>query len=117
MVARSRGFWGCILALSFYSSLLSAAEPLQADVSDVATLKTPAPPHRFITNSGFGAGAGFTFFDGDTGKMEGNISAGYIPNLAVAPDGSRYYVSETYWTQGVRGERQDWVTVYDGPTL
>jgi len=117
MVARCRGFWGCVFALSFYSSLLYAAEPLQAEVSDVATLKSPPPPHRFITNSGFGAGAGFIFFDGDTGKMEGNISAGYIPNLAVAPDNSRYYVSETYWTQGVRGERQDWVTVYDGPTL
>jgi methylamine dehydrogenase heavy chain len=90
---------------------------LLAETSDVATLKTPGPVHRFITNSGFGAGSGFTFFDGDSGKMEGNITAGYIPNLVMSPDGSRYYVSETYWTQGVRGERQDWVTVYDGPTL
>ena len=118
MGARSRGIGGYLLALSFFlCSSLQAAEPLQAEVSDVATLKSPAPPHRFITNSGFGSGAGFTFFDGDTGKMEGNISAGYIPNLAIAPDSSKYYVSETYWTQGTRGERQDWLTVYDGPTL
>jgi methylamine dehydrogenase heavy chain len=49
--------------------------------------------------------------------MEANISAGYISNLAIAPDQSRYYVSETYWTKGTRGTREDMVTVYDGKSL
>jgi methylamine dehydrogenase heavy chain len=89
--------------------------PLPADVSDVATLAVPPPPHRFIV-SGFG-GPAYAIYDGDTGKLEGSISTGYIPNLTIAPDNSKFYVSETYWTKGTRGDRQDMVTVYDAKTL
>jgi methylamine dehydrogenase heavy chain len=105
-----------VAALAVPAQAIVAAEPLQAEVSDVATLKSPGPVHRFITNGGFGSSS-FTFFDADSGKMEANISAGYISNLAIAPDQSRYYVSETYWTKGTRGAREDMVTVYDGKTL
>jgi len=97
-------------------SAATAAESVAPEVSEVTTLKLPAPPHRFITGNGFGA-SNYTIFDGDTGKMEGNIPAGYIPHLAIAPDGEHLYVSETYWTRGTRGTRQDFVTIYDTKTL
>jgi methylamine dehydrogenase heavy chain len=91
-----------------------AAAPVTTEVSDVATL-APNPPHRFFTG-GFRQQA-FTIFDGDNGKMEGNIPSGYIPNLAIAPDNSQFYVAETYWNHGARGKREDLVSIYDAKTL
>ena len=93
----------------------AAADPeLASEVSDVATLP-PNPPHRFFTG-GFREHS-FVIFDADTGKMEGSIPAGYVSNLAIAPDNSRFYVSEAYWTHGARGTRQDLVSIYDAKTL
>jgi methylamine dehydrogenase heavy chain len=91
-----------------------AATPVTTEVSDVATL-APNPPHRFFTG-GYRQQA-FTIFDGDNGKMEGNIPAGYIPNLAIAPDNSQFFVAETYWAHGARGKREDLVSIYDAKTL
>jgi methylamine dehydrogenase heavy chain len=88
--------------------------PLAPEVSDVATL-APSTPHRFFTGR-FRAGS-FVIFDGDNGKLEGHIPAGYIANLALAPDNSQFYVAETYWSHGARGQRQDLVSVYDSKTL
>ena len=92
----------------------AADSELASEVSDVATLP-PNPPHRFFTG-GFREHS-FVIFDADTGKMEGSIPAGYVSNLAIAPDNSRFYVSETYWTHGARGNRQDLVSIYDAKTL
>jgi methylamine dehydrogenase heavy chain len=100
--------------------MVAAASPILAkgavepDQSDVATLK-PNGPHRFFT-SGF-RDQSFGIFDADSGKMEGSIPAGYVPNLAIAPDNSRFLVSETYWTHGSRGQRQDLVSIWDAKTL
>jgi len=99
--------------------MVAAAPPTPAgavdpEVSDVATLP-PNPPHRFFT-TGFRDQA-FNIFDADSGKMEGSIPAGYVANLAIAPDDSQFYVAETYWHHGARGQRDDLVSVYDAKTL
>jgi methylamine dehydrogenase heavy chain len=99
---------------SLAAAQASTAPPLAPEVSDVATLP-PTTPHRFFTG-GFRLGS-FVIFDGDKGKLEGQIPSGYIANLALAPDNSQFYVAETYWTRGARGERQDLVSVYDSKTL
>src|SRR6202035_5386390 len=91
-----------------------AKGPVEPDHSDVATLK-PNGPHRFFT-SGF-RDQSFGIFDADSGKMEGSIPAGYVANLAIAPDDSHFLVSETYWTHGSRGQRQDLVSIWDAKTL
>lgn len=88
--------------------------PVETEVSDVATLQ-PNGPHRFFTG-GF-RDQSFGIFDADSGKMEGSIPAGYVSNLAIAPDNSRFFVSETYWKHGSRGERQDLVSIWDAKTL
>lgn len=103
-----------LAALSVAATQAQAAPPLQTEISDVATL-APNSAHRFFTG-GFRAQS-FTIFDGDNGKMEGNIPAGYVANLALAPDNSQFYVSETYWTHGARGQRQDLLSIYDAKTL
>jgi methylamine dehydrogenase heavy chain len=91
-----------------------AATGVTTEVSDVANL-APNPPHRFFTG-GFRQQS-FIIFDGDSGKMEGSIPAGYISNLAIAPDNSQFYVAETYWAHGARGKREDLVSIYDAKTL
>ena len=96
------------------SENVQASPPLQPESSDVATL-APNPPHRFFTG-GYRLQS-FVIFDGDSGKLEGHIPAGYISNLAIAPDNTQFYVSETYWTHGSRGKRQDLVSIYDAKTL
>ena len=102
------------IALSAAAAPMSPAGAVDPEVSDVATL-SPNGPHRFFT-SGF-RDAAFNIFDADSGKMEGSIPAGYVPNLAIAPDNSQFYVSETYWHHGAHGQRDDLVSIYDAKTL
>ena len=84
-------FKNALVAVSLSSALLMAraavpaATDVASEVSDVATL-APNPPHRFFTG-GFRQQS-FTIFDADSGKMEGSIPAGYVSNLAIAPDNS-----------------------------
>jgi len=105
-----------IAALGFCSlaATEATAPPLQPEISDVATLP-PSTPHRFFT--GRFRASSFVIFDGDSGKMEGSIPSGYVANLAIAPDNSQFFVSETYWARGARGERQDLLSIYDGRSL
>ena len=55
--------------------------------------------------------------DGDTLQYKGMVSAGYSANLALSHDKSAFYVTETYWSRGTRGDRTDVVTTYDAKTL
>jgi methylamine dehydrogenase heavy chain len=91
-----------------------AAGSVEPEQSDIATLK-PNGPHRFFT-IGF-RDQSFNIFDADSGKLEGSIPAGYVPNLAITPDNSQFLVSETYWSHGSRGKREDLVSIWDAKTL
>ena len=44
-------------------------------------------------------------------------TTGYTANLALSHDKSAFYVGETYWSRGSRGDRVDVVTTYDAKTL
>ncbi|HEY6925958.1 MAG TPA: amine dehydrogenase large subunit, partial [Steroidobacteraceae bacterium] len=91
-----------------------AASSVEPEQYDVATLKATGP-HRFFI-SGFRQPA-VGIFDADTGKLEGSIPSGYVADLAIAPDNSQFLVSETYWTHGSRGKREDLVSIWDARTL
>jgi methylamine dehydrogenase heavy chain len=61
-------------------------------------------------------------FDADTGSLLGTISSGtagvgFVISPLFSPDRREIYLAETYYARGVRGERTDVVTVYDGATL
>lgn len=88
-------------------------EPLKPEVSDVATL-APTTPHRLFSLSW---GGSVVIFDGDKGKIEGQVPIGHGGVIALAPDNNRIYVSETMWTHGNRGTRLDLLSVYDSKTL
>jgi methylamine dehydrogenase heavy chain len=56
-------------------------------------------------------------FDADKGKIEGQLPAAHDGVVALAPDYSRFYISETMWTHGNRGTRLDLLSIYDSKTL
>ena len=102
-------------ASSCWAAALQAAQPpvLPAEISDVATLSA-AVPHRFFT---MGYRGSAVIFDGDSGKLEGQVPLGQESTLALSADNSRIYVGETMWTHGNRGARVDLLSIYDGKTL
>lgn len=55
----------------------------------------------------------YVLIDGDDVEYLAHLSAGQFPSLAIAPDASEVYVAETTYAYGSRGERHDFVTVYD----
>jgi methylamine dehydrogenase heavy chain len=62
-------------------------------------------------------GGGIRIIDGDTAKLVATVYSSQYANFAWAPDHRTLYVSETYWTLGNRGTREDVLSVYGGPTL
>lgn len=87
--------------------------PLPSEKPDTALLP-PATPHRYFLS---GRGGGVTIINGDTAKIEGTVNGSGSFGFAVAPDQSRFYVSETIWTRQNRGKRQDLLSIYDGASL
>jgi methylamine dehydrogenase heavy chain len=56
--------------------------------------------------------------DLDRGAFLGMISTGFLSNAAVFPPrGREFYLPETYYSRGSRGERSDVVTIYDARSL
>lgn len=85
------------------------------ETSDVRTIEPPKPSWIFV-NRGF-VTPGTAIYDTATGKMLGLVEMSVLADMAVDPTGKYYYVSETMWTKGWRGTRQDMVTVYDSTGL
>ena len=56
--------------------------------------------------------------DLDSGAFLGMFSTGYLAKGGVFPSGGdEFFVPETFYSRGSRGERTDVVTIYDGATL
>ncbi len=110
----------CGLLLTFCSVSIFAAPPpptqkeaLKPEISDEATLP-PAGPHRFFN---MGYGSSIVIYDADAEKIEGQVPVGHDGNLALSPDDSRIYITETVFTHGNRGARLDLFSIYDSTTL
>ncbi len=106
----------CALGLLGCGTAVQAADPLPPDQElEAVALSAPKPSWVFVER-GFVV-PGNTIYDTDTGKMLGMVEASLLSDLALDPAGKAYYVSETMWTKGWRGTRQDMITVYDANTL
>jgi methylamine dehydrogenase heavy chain len=60
---------------------------------------------------------GNAIYDTETGKMLGLVDSALLADMAIDPAGKFYYVAESIWTKGLRGTRQDMITVYDASAL
>ncbi|MEZ4605731.1 MAG: amine dehydrogenase large subunit [Deinococcales bacterium] len=110
---------GLALWMSFTSAQGDIPEPLMPDTVTTEVLGEASPHWVWVVDVNF---LGLTaskalLVDADSLKVLGSVSSGLTPNLEVSPDGSEFYVVETYYSKGTRGERQDLVAVYDGKTL
>jgi len=104
------------LALLGSASAARASDPLPPDQElEAVTLSAPKPSWVFVER-GFVV-PGNSIYDTDTGKMLGMVEASTLSDLAIDPAGKAFYVSESIWTKGWRGTRQDMITVYDSATL
>lgn len=104
------------LSLLGCATVLQASEPLPADEEgDPITLPAPKASWVFVER-GF-AVPGNSIIDTETGKMLGLVESSVLSDMAIDPAGKAYYVSESLWTKGWRGTRQDMITVYDANTL
>lgn len=76
-------------------------------------------PHRVIvlTPLWMAPSAQMYFIDGDEAKFLAMTDGGFMARPAFAPDGSEFYMSETFWSRGTRGERTDLITIFDAQTL
>ncbi|WP_421846839.1 amine dehydrogenase large subunit [Novosphingobium sp.] len=106
----------CALALAGGVPAAHAADPLQPDPELEAVSLPAAKPSWVFVERGFVV-PGNAIYDTDTGKMLGLVEASTLSDLAIDPAGKAFYVSETIWTKGWRGTRQDMITVYDPATL
>ena len=103
------------LLMAGAASTAAAAEPpvLTAEVSDTAVLEI-GKPHRFYTMAYEGSAV---IFDGDTGRLEGQVPLAMNATLDFSPDNTRIYAGETMYTRGNRGDRLDLLSIYDASTL
>mgnify|MGYP003387022360 CR=1 FL=1 len=107
---------GALATTAMAQDAAPAAKPaLQAETAFTNKMP-PISPHWGFLRGGFGSG-GTSIFNGDTGKMVGMINTSRWSDMAIDPTNKFYYVSESIWSKGNRGVRQDMVSVYDPTTL
>jgi methylamine dehydrogenase heavy chain len=114
-----RSGWILLLALACLVAVAGQAQE-PGTVGKVLTLAEQPGPHWFWLSDVVLHRA--ALFDGDSGQLLGTITSG-SPGVGFAilphrsPDAPEIYLAESYFSRGVRGERTDVVTVYDGRTL
>lgn len=112
-------------ALALCCALVLGAVPTRADVAPetvghVASLPTTVGPHWFWLSDIILHRT--ALFDADQGEQLGIITAGtpgvgFVIAPLFAAQQREIYIAESYYSRGVRGERTDVVTVYDGRSL
>lgn len=112
--------WRAGAGLALVLALAGVARAQPEAVGRMLTLPERPGPHWFWLSDIALHRTGL--FDADTGELLGTISSGTAGlGFVIAPlfarDQREIYIPETYYTRGVRGERTDVVTVYDGRTL
>lgn len=99
--------------LGFVLALPAAAVAIEPETPGRVTLGEPGPAWLLI----HGMEATY-LFDGDTGEMQGLISHNwYTPAIEPNVANNEFYLAESFYSRGVRGERTDVVTIVDLETL
>lgn len=122
-LAHSRGASGVAAVLLSSIGWLAApaghtAPPvLQSETAGVTPFHGLTPHELAYSAMDAIAPAGIRILDGDTAKIVGTVYSSEYATFAWAPDHKTLYVSETYWTLGNRGDREDVLSIYGGAGL
>ncbi len=119
MIARLALISAMVSSLSLASANWSSA---QAPPEDTSVAQLPAPTAHWamvysIAPLGSFSPASVTIIDGDSHKILGMLDGGLSSSFAVAPDRHAFYLADTFYSRGSRGDRTDVVTIYDGKSL
>jgi methylamine dehydrogenase heavy chain len=108
-----------LLGVAFSLCLLAGVVRAELPVEPVGRVESlPSPPRAhwaWVFDMVLGRSA---LLDLDRGEFLGMVSTGFLSNAAVFPrEGGAFYLPETYYSRGTRGERTDVVTFYDAGSL
>lgn len=105
-----------LAAMGVATAAMAQGTPVpESEQADVRKIDPPRLSWVYV-RGGFGTG-GTQIFDTATGKMVGSVETSRMSDMAIDPAGKAYYVSETIWTKGDRGTRQDMISIYDSTEL
>ena len=109
---------GCLAASAQAAPAGQATPPvLQSETASVTPFQGLTAHELAYSAMDAIAPPGIRIIDGDTAKPVGTVYSSEYANFAWAADNRTLYVSETYWTMGNRGKREDVLSIYGGPTL
>jgi methylamine dehydrogenase heavy chain len=91
---------------------------LPADQMTTLALGEPKPDWVYVLDIQFPVALinKVWILDGDSRKLIGQLSAGYLANFEISPDHREMYTIDTYYSRGWRGTRTDVVTIFDAKT-
>lgn len=122
-LVRGRGASGIAAVLLSSVGCLAAAAGraappvLQSETAGITPFQGLTPHDLVYSAMDALAPPGIRILDGDKAKLIGTVYSSQYAGFAWAPDHKTLYVSETYWTLGNRGKREDVLSIYGGPTL
>jgi methylamine dehydrogenase heavy chain len=106
-----------LLGLAGWCGSAALAQMPPEEGVKVRQLPQPGPHWVFVMNPISGGSLEVTSvfaIDGDSLKVLGEMTGGVVSAFAVAPDHKQFYMADTYYSRGARGERTDVLTIYDG---
>jgi methylamine dehydrogenase heavy chain len=110
-------------------ALMFAANSVSAELSVEAIGKTETLPKKYPQEWVFAHDSAFFHMtnghymlldptqESGPKQYKGMVDASFIASFAQAPSRNEFYVIETFYSRGARGERSDVVTIYDPATL
>ncbi len=108
------------IAVGFIVTQDSFAQAPPEEGTTVAQLPAPGAHWAMVyslASLGSFTPSSVTIVDGDTRKVLGMLTGGLGSSFAMAPDHSAFYMADTFYSRGSRGDRTDVVTIYDGKSL
>jgi methylamine dehydrogenase heavy chain len=108
-----------LLVFAIATMAAPARAELQPDEMTMKTLPEPAPNWVFVLDAGFPSTstARLDIIDGDTRKMLGQVTGGYLANFEISADHRELYMIDTFYSRGWRGIRTDVISIFDAKSL
>ncbi len=109
---------GIVFAVILAAGPYCAFAQLPPDQMKTLTLTAPTPNWVYVMDIEFPVGliGKLWIFDGDSRKLMGQLSGGYLSNFEISPDHREMYMVDTYYSRGWRGTRTDVVSIFDAKT-
>lgn len=104
-----------VLGLGAFGGLSALAQGPPEEGATIRELP-PAKPHWVFLMSPFSGTIEVTsvvLVDGDSLTVLGQMTGGLASTFAIAPDHKQFYMADTFYSRGARGDRTDVLTYYD----